>query len=283
MAPFRRQVMERIVVAIRTSRRRPRRCIENMSAGGITVLRDRAQARSSASSSAACSRMLGGLLGVALFKKKDLPPPGTVEVLPTASKVFPPKHRKAPAAKVCSSGAPRRARRSSPASACQSSTYVQFIIEPLARGRLPLGGVGARLGPGSRGAAACDATRWGVSRPDSGARSAPSPTASWPTRDEPRRDVSSSGSRRAAAADRLVRQTHADSGRAVSPRARHCRSAWRWTRRSRARSSASSETSRCVRRSGRCWRPTAWRTTSMEPSSASFHSAPKPESSISTS
>jgi hypothetical protein len=27
--------------------------------------------------------MLGGLLGVALFKKKDLPPPpGTVEVLP---------------------------------------------------------------------------------------------------------------------------------------------------------------------------------------------------------
>ncbi len=26
--------------------------------------------------------MLGGLLGVAIFKKKDLPPPGTVEVLP---------------------------------------------------------------------------------------------------------------------------------------------------------------------------------------------------------
>lgn len=26
--------------------------------------------------------MLGGLLGVALFKKKDLPPPGTAEVLP---------------------------------------------------------------------------------------------------------------------------------------------------------------------------------------------------------
>jgi len=26
--------------------------------------------------------MLGGLLGVALFKKKDLPPPGTTEVLP---------------------------------------------------------------------------------------------------------------------------------------------------------------------------------------------------------
>jgi hypothetical protein len=28
--------------------------------------------------------MLGGLLGVALFKKKDLPPPGTAEVLPPA-------------------------------------------------------------------------------------------------------------------------------------------------------------------------------------------------------
>jgi hypothetical protein len=28
--------------------------------------------------------MLGGLLGVALFKKKDLPPPGTAEVLPSA-------------------------------------------------------------------------------------------------------------------------------------------------------------------------------------------------------
>jgi hypothetical protein len=30
--------------------------------------------------------MLGGLLGVALFKKKDLPPPsGTVEILPPTS------------------------------------------------------------------------------------------------------------------------------------------------------------------------------------------------------
>ena len=28
--------------------------------------------------------MLGGLLGVAIFKKKDLPPPGTTEVLPPA-------------------------------------------------------------------------------------------------------------------------------------------------------------------------------------------------------
>jgi hypothetical protein len=28
--------------------------------------------------------MLGGLLGVALFKKKDLPPPGTTEILPPA-------------------------------------------------------------------------------------------------------------------------------------------------------------------------------------------------------
>jgi hypothetical protein len=28
--------------------------------------------------------MFGGLLGVALFKKKDMPPPGTIEVLPPA-------------------------------------------------------------------------------------------------------------------------------------------------------------------------------------------------------
>jgi len=28
--------------------------------------------------------MLGGLIGVALFKKKDLPPPGTTEILPPA-------------------------------------------------------------------------------------------------------------------------------------------------------------------------------------------------------
>jgi hypothetical protein len=28
--------------------------------------------------------MLGGLLGVAIFKKKDLPPPGTTEILPPA-------------------------------------------------------------------------------------------------------------------------------------------------------------------------------------------------------
>jgi hypothetical protein len=28
--------------------------------------------------------MLGGLLGVAIFKRKDLPPPGTAQVLPPA-------------------------------------------------------------------------------------------------------------------------------------------------------------------------------------------------------
>jgi hypothetical protein len=28
--------------------------------------------------------MLGGLLGVAMFRKKDVPPPGTAEVLPPA-------------------------------------------------------------------------------------------------------------------------------------------------------------------------------------------------------
>jgi hypothetical protein len=28
--------------------------------------------------------MLGGLIGIALFKKKDLPPPGTTEILPPA-------------------------------------------------------------------------------------------------------------------------------------------------------------------------------------------------------
>ena len=56
--------------------------LENMSAGGsgdrrrfkLVVLGDRRRS---------IFGMLGGLLGVALFKKKDMPPPpGTVEVLP---------------------------------------------------------------------------------------------------------------------------------------------------------------------------------------------------------
>jgi hypothetical protein len=80
MAPFARQVMERIA----TNPDMPpetRDFIENMSAGGITVFRVVLRLFFGVIVGGLFA-MLGGLLGVALFKKKDLPPPGTVEVLP---------------------------------------------------------------------------------------------------------------------------------------------------------------------------------------------------------
>ena len=58
--------------------------LENMSAGGITVFRVVLRLFFGVIVGGLFA-MLGGLLGVALFKKKDLPPPGTVEVLPPVS------------------------------------------------------------------------------------------------------------------------------------------------------------------------------------------------------
>ena len=80
MAPFMRQVLERIAsnpdIPPET-----RAMFENMSAGGITVFRVILRLFFGVIIGGLFA-MLGGLLGVALFKKKDLPPPGTVEVLP---------------------------------------------------------------------------------------------------------------------------------------------------------------------------------------------------------
>ena len=79
MGPFTRHVMERILASNPDIPSETRTMIENMQAGAIahtirlvfSVL------------IGLVFGMLGGLLGVALFKKKDLPP-GTTEVLPPA-------------------------------------------------------------------------------------------------------------------------------------------------------------------------------------------------------
>ena len=83
MGPFQQQLMERMLASNPDIPPETRAMIENMSAGGGGAIG--VQAGVLASSSAPMFGMLGGLLGVALFKKKDLPPPpGTVEVLPPA-------------------------------------------------------------------------------------------------------------------------------------------------------------------------------------------------------
>jgi hypothetical protein len=83
MGPFQQRMMERIA-SNPDMPEQYRQILENMAMrttgavvmrllfGGITVAVD------------AVFAMLGGLLGVALFKKKELPPPGTTEVLPPA-------------------------------------------------------------------------------------------------------------------------------------------------------------------------------------------------------
>jgi hypothetical protein len=85
MAPFARQVMERIA-ANPDMPPETRDFLESMSTGGITVFRIILRLFFGVIIGGVFA-MLGGLLGVALFKKKDLPPPpppGTVEILPPA-------------------------------------------------------------------------------------------------------------------------------------------------------------------------------------------------------
>jgi hypothetical protein len=79
MGPFQRQLMERIISSNPDFPPEARSMIENMSAGAAAT----ALKLVFTTVIGAVFGMLGGLLGVALFKKKDLPPPpGTVEVLP---------------------------------------------------------------------------------------------------------------------------------------------------------------------------------------------------------
>jgi hypothetical protein len=79
MGPYQRQLMERIIASNPDFPPEARSMIENMGAGAAAT----AFKLVISTVVGAMFGMLGGLLGVALFKKKDLPPPpGTVEVLP---------------------------------------------------------------------------------------------------------------------------------------------------------------------------------------------------------
>ena len=81
MGPIQKQIMEQILSSNQDIPEETRRMIENMNVGAaMTAIK---------LVFSVCIGlvfgMLGGLLGVALFKKKDLPPPpGTVDILPPA-------------------------------------------------------------------------------------------------------------------------------------------------------------------------------------------------------
>jgi hypothetical protein len=83
MGPFQQRIMERVINSNPDFPPEMRTMIENMARGGafgvfaIVGIFVRAVVFG-------IIAMLGGLLGVALFKKKDLPPPGTTEILPPA-------------------------------------------------------------------------------------------------------------------------------------------------------------------------------------------------------
>ncbi len=81
IGPFQRQFMERILSSNPDIPEETRRMLENMNVGAVAI----AFKLVFSVFIGAVFGMLGGLLGVALFKKKDLPPPpGSVEVLPPA-------------------------------------------------------------------------------------------------------------------------------------------------------------------------------------------------------
>ena len=81
MGPLQKQIMERILANSQEIPEETRRMLENMNVGAVAI----AAKLVLSTLIGAVFGMLGGLLGVALFKKKDLPPPpGTVDVLPPA-------------------------------------------------------------------------------------------------------------------------------------------------------------------------------------------------------
>ncbi len=82
MGPFQQQFMERMLSNNQDIPEETRRMIENMSAASVGPLATAFKLVFSVCIGAIFG-MLGGLLGVALFKKKDVqPPPGTVDILP---------------------------------------------------------------------------------------------------------------------------------------------------------------------------------------------------------
>jgi hypothetical protein len=84
MGPFQKQFLEGILSRSQEMPEETRRMLENMNtaAVGATMIAFKLVFYVCIG---AVFGMLGGLLGVALFKKKDLPPPpGTVDILPPA-------------------------------------------------------------------------------------------------------------------------------------------------------------------------------------------------------
>jgi hypothetical protein len=82
MGPFQKQLMERILSSNPDIPSETRTMIENMSAGAVGGVMTAIKLVFSVCVGMVFG-MLGGLLGVALFKKKDVPPPpGTVDILP---------------------------------------------------------------------------------------------------------------------------------------------------------------------------------------------------------
>lgn len=79
MGPFQKRLMEQILSQSQDMPEETRRMLENMNAGGAAIVIKLVFSVCVG----AVFGLAGGLLGVAMFKKKDLPPPpGTVEVLP---------------------------------------------------------------------------------------------------------------------------------------------------------------------------------------------------------
>jgi hypothetical protein len=83
MGPFQQRMIERLILSNPDVTPEMRQVIENMASRSVTAVMIVFRLMFAVVIGAIFG-MLGGLLGVALFKKKDLPPPGTTEVLPPA-------------------------------------------------------------------------------------------------------------------------------------------------------------------------------------------------------
>ena len=83
MGPFQQRMIERLILSNPDVPPETRQIFENMASRGATAVVIGIRLIFGCIIGAIFG-MLGGLLGVALFKKKDLPPPGTTEILPPA-------------------------------------------------------------------------------------------------------------------------------------------------------------------------------------------------------
>ena len=83
MGPMNQQLLERLVLNNPEVTEDMKSMVRNIGAQGVTAIGIVINLIFGVCIGAIFG-MLGGLLGVALFKKKDLPPPGTTEVLPPA-------------------------------------------------------------------------------------------------------------------------------------------------------------------------------------------------------